>query len=465
MDRPNKLRVSDVLQEITSKKNWYSKVFDTEITQKWADEIKEHSTAYEFNLALSILKASTQGSVYIPNCEWDDYCHECHQVFNCKIKDAVFRKDNSIDSDDEIENFEDEDIEELIGGCNHKRCKCISPDNELHDYIVNETNHDVNLNEALLKVIWQMRSSDPVDYHPGSNNQVIDIIHPSVNCYAQGITKHIDGSVGPKTTEDKMYYWLPAEFDVNSDGKVKLCSRINNLDNQRYPEFDSLIEKVVENRLSSLEKVTKKNLKNRRIQIVVKIASIELTSNNPKYDGGSWHTEGMPYEQICATVIEYLQIKNITESFLEFRKPTYINDEDMDYPQNDHKYTAHHYGLTAHHDGKMNRYLGLIKCNENSFVVFPNTLQHRVKDFEIANHLKTPHNTSFSTQGLGQRTILALFVIDPDNRIISTQDVPVSTWTKDQIDYHRERLMFHRKYFVKQLNKEIYERPYSLCEH
>jgi hypothetical protein len=54
-------------------------------------------------------------------------------------------------------------------------------------------------------------------------------------------------------------------------------------------------------------------------------------------------------------------------------------------------------------------------------------------------------------------TILALFVVDPDKRIISTKDIPILNWTKEEINHHL-RFMFHQKYFVTQFNKEVFER-------
>lgn len=164
----------------------------------------------------------------------------------------------------------------------------------------------------------------------------------------------------------------------------------------------------------------------------------------------------MPHEHIAATCIHYVDVDNITDSFLEFRKPTIINEEDLNYPQNDYLYTGHHYGIEDHHDGVMNRYLGLIRCHEGASVIFPNTLQHHVKDFSLADTTKS-----------SLRTILAFFVIDPDHRIVSTAHIPPqqNIFTLEEANYHRERLMYHRKYFVDKLNETVFERPFSLCEH
>lgn len=39
--------------------------------------------------------------------------------------------------------------------------------------------------------------------------------------------------------------------------------------------------------------------------MIVKLANIELTPENPRYTGGSWHVEGMASENIAASGIYY----------------------------------------------------------------------------------------------------------------------------------------------------------------
>ena len=59
--------------------------------------------------------------------------------------------------------------------------------------------------------------------------------------------------------------------------------------------------------------------KDRGLQIIVKLANIELSPEKPDYEGGSWHIEGQMNERICASALYYYDSKNITESFLAFR--------------------------------------------------------------------------------------------------------------------------------------------------
>lgn len=56
------------------------------------------------------------------------------------------------------------------------------------------------------------------------------------------------------------------------------------------------------------------------LQVIVKLANIHLTPDNPDYYGGSWHVEGMLNEMICATALYYYDCENITDSHLAFRQ-------------------------------------------------------------------------------------------------------------------------------------------------
>lgn len=441
----------DICETITSKKEWYRKVFDDDLVTKWKLESKSDNN---FDFSINMLRASAKGCKILKDCDWEEKgaCKDCIDI----LKEELLAENNSDVT--ELANlfcerywFTQYDLE-----CEHVKCKCTGPDSNLEDYIEYSSNNliEQDLHEECKSIISKM-AKECSDWHPGSNNQVLDIIHPSLYPYVKGISVNNDGIAESECEENVRYQWLPSNFNIK-EGKVKVMSYINNLDNDKYPEFIPLIEKVFEKYIPSLENVLHQKLGNRDLQVIVKVGSTILTSNNSKYPDGSWHIEGDIQQHIVATVIHYVDVENITDSFLEFRKPTIINEENLDYPQSCAEFTSHHYGLESHFDGKMNKYLGLIKCEEGADVIFPNVLQHRVKEFEL-----------IEGENESTRTMLAFFVIDPNHRIISTADIPPQQklFTLDEAHYHRERLMYHRKYFVDQLNEKIYEREFNLCEH
>ncbi len=463
MDTEQTWALGDICQEITSKKNWFNKVANPEIVSKWREEFASQSIKLdEFDLAIKLLQATTQGSQHLEECDWNEGAMMCDNCLEQLKQDIIANPDDfSFDPDDVLREdffasgweYEYDFTDWANDNCTHAYCKCTPPDSSINDYLEYISNGALpsELHNEWKQLISQICQREPIDWHPGSNQQVRDIIHPSLYCYVKGISVHNNGFIDAQCDESVLYQWLPSEFDIDEEGQTKIVSYINNLNHEKYPTFIPLLERTFSCFISSLETVLLKEIRGRRLQVITKVGQILLSSDKPNYMGGSWHIEGMPYERIVATCIHYVDVEGITDSYLEFRKPTIINEENLDYPQSDQKYTEHHYGLTDHHDGVMNRYLGLIKCTEGSSVVFPNTLQHRVKEFSSSNE--------------GIRTILAFFIIDPDHRIISTADIPPQQNTLTNADYHRERLMYHRKYFVNQLNETVFTRPFSLCEH
>lgn len=470
-------RFSELLEEISSKENWYSKVFDDKLVSVWQSEfLATHSDPVDldlFEVAINLLRATAQGSSLQSR-------QVCYEQWDPKNKRLCLKCRVAEDVDEDEDDLDDYDLDLP---CPHLICACVSPHHRLENYVRTFGPGELleeSLRLSLKSVISEMMKNEPVDWHPGSNQQVRDLVHPSLFCYVKGVSGHTDGSTLPfdpvVDDESLRFQWLPSDFSFSNPTtsktpEVKLISPyINNLDASRYPTLIPLLEKTLAGFLpdllpllnsfysssSSISPNQKKTL-----QVIVKIGSTHLEAKNPNFPGGSWHIEGMPYEHIAATCIHYLEVQGITDSFLQFRKPVYLNENTLDYPQNDKTFTTHHYGIgpSSHHGGTMNRFLGSIQCREGVSVIFPNTLQHRVAPFALA-----PPVTEDSK---GQRIILAFFVIDPRHRIISTSDVPPQQGLMDLSEAHhfRERLMFHRKFVVKLLNKTVFERSFSLCEH
>lgn len=473
----------NICDEISEKTDWYSKVFNKKITEKWRAEVQKQTPTKniddEFDYAIRLMQATAQGTVHEKDCEWEDgekLCTECRE----KVVEYIR---NNKEEFDLIEKYaepddsnEDEAINRVIAYedqfdnyCSHSLCKCTPANSELHQYVQYKPVGVLDDNQVLecRRIVHDMMNKEKPDWHPGSNGQVRDLIHPSLYCYVRGISKGKSGEVFDTTPcdESKKYQWLPSVFRVRKDAPsntvtCQVKTYINNLDHKKYPKFVPMIEKVFAAFVPDIEQVLKKQIVNKDIQVIVKVGNIVLSpGENTVYKGGSWHLEGLPQEHIACTAIYYLDMDNLTDSFLEFKKPVIIS-ETPDYQQNDRKYTTHHYGIEkdSHHEGVQSRYLGLIKCTKESSVVFPNTLLHRVKDFKLNDQTRP-----------GLRTILAFFVVDPSYPIVSTEDIPNQaanlSMTRESAEEYRLRLMFHRKYFVNQVNKEIFQRSYSLCEH
>ncbi|KAF9154000.1 hypothetical protein BG015_002143 [Linnemannia schmuckeri] len=401
------------------------------------------------------------------------------------------------------------------------------------------------------------------DWHPGSDHQVLDLVHPSLFPFIAGRTRVTkeealpalksigSGEVMHKAPNprkmQKMYLsekfqWLPTDFDISPEGKVKAKSYINNLHPEEhkdiYPVLEEIFEKflpmfeevvgemaVFENKAKKLSAdpydwypeppeagsdededevhdayyesrvpkpleipeftaptdVPKYDLKNtgKPLQVIVKLANIELTPENPKYEGGTWHVEGMANENIVASGIYYYHTENISDSRLNFR----IQVQEPGYEQSDDNGVRHMYDLW--NDGPLVQYLDGVVTKQDRCLVFPNIYQHQVQPFTLDDTTKP-----------GSRKILVFFLVNPEEPVLSTTNVPPQqkAWATEDymkvvaqklppelvheidllVDWpmeleeakkHREELMKERKFFVKTMEEEVFARPFSLCEH
>lgn len=128
-------------------------------------------------------------------------------------------------------------------------------------------------------------------------------------------------------------------------------------------------------------------------------------------------------------------------------------------------------------------------CREGRLLTFPNIVQHRVSPFSLADKSKPGH-----------RKILALFLVDPHVRIISSANVPPQQydWNRGKMDLidrmlsqrlppelqdivrkdiprpfmtmkeakeYRLELMEERGAQTEKTNKAFNQGEFSLCEH
>ncbi|OQE20366.1 hypothetical protein PENSTE_c013G08080 [Penicillium steckii] len=210
-----------------------------------------------------------------------------------------------------------------------------------------------------------------------------------------------------------------------------------------------------------------------RLQVIVKMANIELTPDNPEYDGGSWHIEGQLNERIAASAIYYYDNENITPSTLSFRQRGGSDFYDTSYDQSRHEFLQVVYGFdepSQFGDQNITQELGGVNCREGRIITFPNTLQHRVSPFTLSDPSKPGH-----------RKILALFLVDPHRRIISSANVPPQRddWLRESMKGKignklmsleeakdvRLELMAERSLKSVEMNQKFEVGAFNLCEH
>ncbi|KFA52316.1 hypothetical protein S40293_00605 [Stachybotrys chartarum IBT 40293] len=164
----------------------------------------------------------------------------------------------------------------------------------------------------------------------------------------------------------------------------------------------------------SCEQSIRDIFKDTGLQIYVKFARIELTPEKPDFPAGGWHVEGMMNERICATALYYLDSENITTSALDFRTKTEPDQDDIQYSagQDAFNWLERVYGVNFREDFNL-QYYGRVETREGRLLAFPNSFQHRVTPFSLQDRTKPGH-----------RSFIALWLVDPAIRVVSTANVP-----------------------------------------
>lgn len=132
------------------------------------------------------------------------------------------------------------------------------------------------------------------------------------------------------------------------------------------------------------------------LQVIVKMASIELTPEKPEFPAGGWHVscpviraarevfsyshsiqiEGQMNESIAATALYYLDSENITTSTLSFRMQTdpYL-DQQLRLGQDAYHYLEKIYGTWLGAGGSpcLQNY-GSVETRQGRLLAFPNVL-------------------------------------------------------------------------------------------
>ncbi|OJK04301.1 hypothetical protein ASPACDRAFT_73958 [Aspergillus aculeatus ATCC 16872] len=522
-----------IMNTISEKPDWDRKVFDEEITAKWRQEIAETGQDVTPTMIDGI----------IAEMRWKAKVLQEEGTFAVFDHVGVIRSDTAISKD---------------------------------------------LQQALRDAVAPLKDipEEAKDYHPGSDNKVLDLVHPSLFPLVYGRTRilpdrtmtvancldHLgQGDVLPVPTDEgskgqgrdphwrwrssdykvysQKFQWLPCDVEFSDHENCRIVSYINNLHPQRHQSLYAVVENVIaraipqwnksltrtrqhENvrilydRVEYLDRSTpeprwesnredeegyeddyqersdawwkarpiklpeprptfvppkvsyegpmdlREKFRETGLQVIVKLANIELTPDKPTYEGGSWHIEGQLNERICATAIYYYDSANTTESRLAFRHRAQTI-YDMGYQQDRHEFIHAVYGFGSDVDGyndseHFTQDLGSVVCNEGRLVTFPNTVQHRVAPFALADPTKPGH-----------RKILALFLIDPHRRVISTANVPPqqAEWAGDQgalaqglmtmeeAKAYRLELMEERSVFQDKQNGAFETGSFSLCEH
>jgi len=350
-----------VMNAITDKPGWERKVFDETITNKWREEIAQSGQDVTPKMMDWIIK----------ELRWKTSCLEKHGYF--EVFENVIKSDTAVSKE---------------------------------------------LQDALKEAVKPLEDvpEDKKDYHPGSDDKVLDLVHPSLFPVLYGKTrvlpdkvlglqdcleyigkgeilhtpsdsesaanssdKHHRGGLSDLPVLSNKFQWMPCDIDISKDGECRILSYINNAHPVKhralYQAIESIISRTIplwEASLTEMDhpkRISYNNVEweegygddefpewdeeeeeydgngdfqeylkrnrdhyqrqkeyqatrkvkipdpgefeipepdkyrvqpinfrtdfcHRKLQVIVKLANIELTPAKPEYEGGSWHIEG-----------------------------------------------------------------------------------------------------------------------------------------------------------------------------
>lgn len=355
--------------------------------------------------------------------------------------------------------------------------------------------------------------------HPHSEKRVLDIIHPSVCPYAHGTSavvqseKGVTDTLGQEPASGRTDFWnrpyersahqmLPAEVDVDARGRCRFVSDINTVprtETALYAQLEALLTRKV---LPLMERTwghtqavrlwddadaerdgtqctpttvaaPAKTLRNRRLQVVVKLTQTTLHSPSDRMDG-AWHVEGMSHEQIVSSVVCVLHQGSRVRTRLRFKRRFTFAEADCALytsPQDRHPLQD-----TVYNEGVVP--LGTVTTHTGTCTAFPNSHIHCLDQWgslatTVASTKKhaRPETTSRTAKATVQdrlsRVVAVFWLVHPDQRVLSTQHVGnqgttlAAPWTLAERKRVQNAFMQDRKFFKNSFNV----RPLNLCEH
>ncbi|CAI7853501.1 unnamed protein product [Closterium sp. NIES-54] len=566
--------------QIREKPDWMRKVTDDEIVKRWKAELtekaadvhpdgfidasKEYWSAEEASAVLSFLRETTTRPVKIDPALFAYAISELRWLASSLSSSSSSPPSSPLSSLSLHGN--PKVLPSAVDGV------FISPDPPL----------DPSLKQLFLDGITTLESvpEDQIDYHPGSNHQVVDLIHPSLHCLVFGRTRVIQdppndlqilpwdelvsslGEVarpmlpgqptrpvfyptGNHSYLSEKFQWLPAEVDVTADGQsAKFRSYINNLHPHEFagmyrglehifasafvPLFNKVLTEAVQQRRERfdydiygwydewkgereydkdddddyhqwlVDRQPKQpdtpaefsppvppspghvvDLKGRRLQVVVKVASIQLTPESPRYPGGTWHVEGMRNEHIAVAPFE-LQDKTraghrkilvffLVDPRVAIVSTARVPPQQLSWQRRELERKGHPcsvlpglaldliaQGVGGGEGRGVEGEGGGEGRGESTGVEREGGEEGRGDEGADGGEEQSGGAESREVRGVGEESK----GVDSESR-----DGRGAAMTMEEAKKYREALMEERKALVQLANEELFERPFSLCEH
>ncbi len=115
-----------------------------------------------------------------------------------------------------------------------------------------------SLTEEINRLVDQMAKNEPTDFHPGTKDVVRDLVHPSIYplIIDPATIDTNQKNYWGRPYEQSRFQWLPTEVSIDKNGNASFVSPINNLDDKKYPQLKTCLEKIFTALIPGMEKVS-----------------------------------------------------------------------------------------------------------------------------------------------------------------------------------------------------------------
>ncbi|XP_037046523.1 uncharacterized protein LOC119081593 [Bradysia coprophila] len=191
--------------------------------------------------------------------------------------------------------------------------------------------------ESVFELLENVDESEK-DYHPGTDNLVVDLVHPSLFCFVRGVSKIADetginadtmkelSDVGDEVVRSSNYRWLPSDTSCDENGVISFDSYINNLPPEKNAALYTLIGRILSKFMPMFSRVLRDAAQRRQIRIVVNDCNWWDNETEFEYrDDENDHDEQERYEEWKLTRV--LRLPEIPK----FEPPTLTDISDFDF--------------------------------------------------------------------------------------------------------------------------------------
>ncbi|MGW0122286.1 DUF4246 domain-containing protein [Streptomyces sp. NPDC003327] len=102
---------------------------------------------------------------------------------------------------------------------------------------------------SAVEVLERVPEAD-LDWHPGSDGQVLDLVHPSLFCLVREVSGGPERAWENPTNDYSKYefserfQWLPTDVEVSDEGDVALRSYVNNVHPEKHAELVAVLPEL-----------------------------------------------------------------------------------------------------------------------------------------------------------------------------------------------------------------------------